>query len=98
METLDCTDESRKDETCLQLKMKKHYIKTMKNLSGRDGGGGRHEAPEGSQLAWLRGSRRRLRSRPVRDGRESIRDLDQFLQGVPPPANHQDPREVQGMP
>ena len=28
-ETSDCTDESRKDETCLQLfKMKKHYIKT----------------------------------------------------------------------
>ena len=30
LETWDCTDESRKDETCLQLKMKKHYIKTSK--------------------------------------------------------------------
>ena len=28
LETWDCTDESRKDETCLQFKMKKHYIKT----------------------------------------------------------------------
>ena len=30
LETLDCTDESRKYETCLQLMMKKHYIKTWK--------------------------------------------------------------------
>ena len=28
LKTSDCTDESRKDETCLQFKMKKHYIKT----------------------------------------------------------------------
>ena len=28
LETSDCTEESRKDETCLQLKTKKHYIKT----------------------------------------------------------------------
>ena len=28
LETSDCTDESRKDETCLQFKMNKHYIKT----------------------------------------------------------------------
>ena len=28
LKTSDCTEESRKDETCLQLKMKKHYIKT----------------------------------------------------------------------
>ena len=33
LETSDCTDESRKDETYLQFKMKKHYIKTWKNLS-----------------------------------------------------------------
>ena len=30
LETSDCTEESRKNETCLQLKMKKHYIKTWK--------------------------------------------------------------------
>jgi len=30
LETSDCTDKSRKDETCLQLKMKKHFIKTGK--------------------------------------------------------------------
>ena len=30
LETSDCTDESRKDETCLQFKMKKHHIKTVK--------------------------------------------------------------------
>jgi len=30
MKTLDYTDESRKDETCLQFKMKKHFIKTRK--------------------------------------------------------------------
>ena len=29
-ETTNCTDESLRDETCLQLKMKKHYIKTWK--------------------------------------------------------------------
>ena len=28
LETSDCTDESWKDETCLQLMMKKLYIKT----------------------------------------------------------------------
>ena len=28
MFSIDCIDESRKDETYLQLKMKKHYIKT----------------------------------------------------------------------
>ena len=28
--TNDCTNESRKDETYLQFKMKKHYIKTWK--------------------------------------------------------------------
>ena len=35
LETSDSTDESRMDETCLQLKMKKYYIKTWikKNLS-----------------------------------------------------------------
>ena len=30
LETSDCTDESRKDETCLQFKMKKNFIKTRK--------------------------------------------------------------------
>ena len=30
LETSDCTDESQKDKTCLQLKMKKHYIKPRK--------------------------------------------------------------------
>ena len=30
LETSDCTDQSRKDETCLQFKMKKHFIKTRK--------------------------------------------------------------------
>ena len=30
MKTSDCTDESRKDETCLYFKMKKHIIKTRK--------------------------------------------------------------------
>ena len=29
MEISDCTDESRKDETCLQFKMEKHFIKTI---------------------------------------------------------------------
>ena len=33
MNTSDCTEESRKDETCLQFKMNKHYIKIRKNLS-----------------------------------------------------------------
>ena len=33
MKTSDRTDESRKDETCLQIKMNKHFIKTGKNLS-----------------------------------------------------------------
>ena len=28
LETSDCTDESRKDETCLQSKMQEHFIKT----------------------------------------------------------------------
>ena len=31
LETSDCTDESRKDETCLQFKMRKHYIKILEN-------------------------------------------------------------------
>ena len=31
LEALDCTDESRKDET-LKFKMKKHYIKPEKSL------------------------------------------------------------------
>ena len=30
IKTWDCTDESRKDETCLQLKMKMLFIKTGK--------------------------------------------------------------------
>ena len=30
LETSDCTDEYRKDETCLQFKMNKHFIKTRK--------------------------------------------------------------------
>ena len=30
LETSDCTDESRKDETCLQFKMNKYFIKTRK--------------------------------------------------------------------
>ena len=30
LETSDCTDGSRKDETCLQFKMKKYYINTWK--------------------------------------------------------------------
>ena len=34
LETSDCTDESRKDETCLQFKMKKHIVsKLEKNLN-----------------------------------------------------------------
>ena len=28
LETSNCTDKSRKDEICLQLNMKKHYIRT----------------------------------------------------------------------
>ena len=28
LETSDCTDGSRRDETCLQFKMKENYIKT----------------------------------------------------------------------
>ena len=30
LETSDCTDVSRKDETCLQFKMNKYFIKTRK--------------------------------------------------------------------
>ena len=29
-ETLDCTDDSWKDESCFQFKMNKHFIKTKK--------------------------------------------------------------------
>ena len=31
METSDCIDQSRKDETCPQYKMNKHFIKTKQN-------------------------------------------------------------------
>ena len=30
LKTSDCTDETQKDETCLQFKMKKYYIKAWK--------------------------------------------------------------------
>ena len=30
LETSDCTNDCRKHETCLQFKMKMHYIKTRK--------------------------------------------------------------------
>ena len=33
LKSSDCADESRKDETCLQFKMNKHFIKTWKSLS-----------------------------------------------------------------
>ena len=36
METSGYTDESQKDETCLQFKMEKHYIKAWK-ISQRQG-------------------------------------------------------------
>ena len=28
---MDCTDEFRKDEACLQLKMKKHFLSKLEN-------------------------------------------------------------------
>ena len=31
-DTTDCTEESRKDETCLQFKMNKYFIKTRKSI------------------------------------------------------------------
>ena len=33
---LDCTEESRKDETCLQFKMNKYFIKTRKIYQNED--------------------------------------------------------------
>ena len=36
LETPDCTEESRKDETCLQLKMKNNYIKLEKSLNNKN--------------------------------------------------------------
>ena len=32
----DCTEESRKDETCLQFKMNKYFIKTRKIYQNED--------------------------------------------------------------